>query len=129
MWHNKGIEILFSQNETKTLLQTLDILPISEVLVGRCGASKCLLFDVYKIAADFPLEIALFGTINFVPSKDSEILVEPKFLSKLTRKNFRGFALRCILVVRSLSHLVDLIVNLIFLNIESDSVSGSIHFH
>lgn len=97
----KCIKFLFSpQSKTKTFLQPLDILPISQVLVIRCGTLKCLLFDVYKIASDFPLEISLFGSIDLRPSEDSRILVEATFLKKLTRKNFRGLALRCVLVVR-----------------------------
>lgn len=82
------------------IIHSLNIFPISEVLVVQCEANGCRFFDVYKIASDFPFEISLFATIHDVSSAKNDLRLTSKFLNKLTRKNMRGLRLRCAFVVR-----------------------------
>lgn len=75
-------------------------MPISEVMVVQLDvpSAKYVFTDVYKIAKNDPLQLSVFGFADILRNS-SELQVTQKFLSKLTRKNFRGIQLRCALVV------------------------------
>lgn len=72
---------------------------------------KWLLFDVYKVAAKYPLEISLFATIfaeedatdpykaDFAHKYNNESLrITDKFQRKSTRLDLKGLSLDCGLV-------------------------------
>lgn len=90
------------------------MLPISEAMLAKDVRNNSdanidwILFDVYKIAADFPLQVSVYGYIfdgyneNDVVAEDSKherIKVTDKFRSKSTRDDLMGLKLKCGLVV------------------------------
>lgn len=74
---------------------------------------KWTLYDVYKIAPNYPLEISLFGHLLFenymqtagldpicpAEMNDNRLILTKKFLSKSTRDDLKGLTLTCGLVV------------------------------
>lgn len=73
---------------------------------------KWMLYDVYKIASKYPLQITLFGYIMFEnyletvdfdstcsENRNARLIMADKFLSKSTRDDLQGLTLSCGLVV------------------------------
>lgn len=105
---------------------------------------KWLLYDVYKVASSYPLQISLFGHIlsesylvtldldsSCSENRNERMVLTEKFLSKSTRDDLQGLTLSCGLVV-SLSEWINLIVDIptrtgILVWIISDSVSRTLH--
>lgn len=90
----------------------LDMLPISDVIFAKKNpnASSCgidwILYDVYKIAHDFPLEISTYGHImsnneakEAIKYPYQQLKIMDKFLSKSTRDDLKGLKLTCARVV------------------------------
>lgn len=93
------------------------MLPISDVIFAKKSQDsnsgdggigigiEWILYDVYKIASDFPLEISTYGHIfdNEVntPMKYAQqrLKITNKFLSKSTRDDLKGLKLTCARVV------------------------------
>lgn len=93
------------------------MLPISEAMLAKSfsdqsdGIIDWILFDVYKIAPDFPLDVSVYGYIlkeNNAANEINSIYQEPvakrirvtdKFQSKSTRDDLMGLKLKCGLVV------------------------------
>lgn len=109
------IQIPITQSDRQEWLSTLDMLPISEAIYAKSYGNGSdliidwILFDVYKIASDFPLEVSVYGYIfneNITIDEESEqsaitprFRLADKFLSKSTRDDLRGLRLKCGLVV------------------------------
>lgn len=94
------------------------MLPLSEVKFAKSMSNDSasmfmdwILFDVYKIAPDFPLEVSVYGYVFNKNTIDYENLAKPqdaiyerikitdKFQSKSTRNDLMGLKLKCGLVV------------------------------
>lgn len=87
------------------------MLPISDVIFAkRYNANACgidwILYDVYKIAHDFPLEISTYGHIIWNNDDEraikypyQQLKITDKFLSKSTRDDLKGLKLTCARVV------------------------------
>lgn len=89
------------------------MLPISQVIFTQMkNDSTWILYDVYKVAPHFPLEISVFGYI--LPRENalefdigcaaqqkyhSRVQVVDKFQSKSTRNDLKGLKLMCGLVI------------------------------
>lgn len=97
-------------------LQTWDILPISEVIFAKRMSNdapvKWSLYDVYKIASTYPLQISLFGRLMLehcaeavhsesgcTENRNTRLILNEKFLKKSTRDDLQGLTLSCGLVV------------------------------
>lgn len=97
-------------------LSALNMLPISEAMfakkfqtTGTDSNIDWILFDVYKIAPDFPLEVSIFGYIfnanailyanNQSEFPHQRLQITAKFLSKSARDDLKGLHLKCGLVV------------------------------
>lgn len=97
-------------------LTTLNMLPISETMFANKFEHfanepniNWILFDVYKIAPNYPLEISTYGYIfkeptinytnNFTNDSTQRLQITTKFLSKSTRDDLKGLQLKCGLVV------------------------------
>lgn len=97
-------------------LITLDMLPISELVYTKRFANDTeqsplfwMLFDVYKIAPQYPLEMSKIGRIINEPSVSNygvanwpspyDIDMEPRFYNKSVRNDLMGLRIRCGLVV------------------------------
>lgn len=98
------------QENQQKWLGTLDMLPISDAIFAKKyhvanSGIDWILYDVYKIASDFPLEISTFGHIldnevNTAMEYESQRLrTANKFLSKSTRDDLKGLQLTCARVV------------------------------
>lgn len=98
------------QENQQEWLSTLDMLPISDAIFAKKydvanSGIDWILYDVYKIASDFPLEISTFGHIldnevNTAMKYESQRLrIANKFLSKSTRDDLKGLKLTCARVV------------------------------
>lgn len=95
----------------------MGIFPISEVIFAKKQSSESnlnwLLFDVYKVAENWPLEISIFARIlndhnvldsqcalsNYKNDKNGLLQITNKFQKKSTRLDLKGLALDCGLVV------------------------------
>lgn len=90
----------------------MDILPISEVIFAKKLNSDIIqwqLFDLYKIASDFPLKVLPFGTleISTVDGNECEAEIPSESILKVTarvttgsrRKDLEGLKIPCGLVV------------------------------
>lgn len=99
-----------NQENQQEWLSTLDMLPISDAIFAKKynvanSGIDWILYDVYKIASDFPLEISTFGHIfdnevNMAMKYRSQRLrIANKFLSKSTRDDLKGLKLTCARVV------------------------------
>lgn len=129
-------------------LGLLNILPISEVIVAKrknvnatIKTAKWFLYDVYRIASNYPLEISLFGQIMndvndtnimdaecLTKEKNNKLSVTKKFLSKSTRDDLKGLTLTCGLVVSIKRCNIFFGSNLLLSFIhDKDSISGNIH--
>lgn len=93
------------------------MLPISEVIFAYRHVNSFddnidwILYDVYKIASQFPLEMLMYGNIfNKFALNDRDqrcsadctqncIVIEKKFLNKSIRDDLKGLKLKCGLVV------------------------------
>lgn len=109
------INILFEiQRDNQQWLSTLDMLPVSDAVYATPNSNETIdwtLFDVYKIAPHFPLEISIFAYVfNSIEVEAKEgknplewararISVTAKFQSKSTRNDLKGLKLKCGLVV------------------------------
>lgn len=88
-------------------LSALNMLPISESMFAKkfenidTGSSiNWVLFDIYKIAAHFPLEVSIYGYIFSETEYPTQRLqITDKFLSKSTRDDLKGLQLKCGLAV------------------------------
>lgn len=95
-------------------MDELGIFPISEVMFARKQSPalntsyKWVLFDIYKIAAGWPLQISRFAYIfnennkansELTPHRDNQLILSDKFVRKSTRLDLKGLALDCGLVV------------------------------
>lgn len=111
------------QSNHQQWLSKLDMLPISEAMFAKRFKSNSellidwILFDVYKIAASFPLVVSVYGFIHsnktgvfkgdeFPTSNqltqntiDQRIQITDKFQSKSVRDDLQGLKLKCGLVV------------------------------
>lgn len=97
------------------------MLPVSDAIYAMCFSNTMdnstvavidwILFDVYKIASHFPLEVSVFAFIlnstvvnahefdDPVEWAQQRVNVMAKFQSKSTRDNLQGLRLKCGLVV------------------------------
>lgn len=93
------------------------MLPISEAIFAKSYKNTSdfnidwILFDVYKIAPHYPLEVSTYGYIfneNIISDEENEVWqsfttqrfrLADKFLSKSTRDDLKGLKLKCGLVV------------------------------
>lgn len=81
------------------------MLPISDVIFAKRlhNANFCdidyILYDVYKISTDFPLEISAYGHIILNDEAANAIKIMDKFLRKSTRDDLKGLKLTCARVV------------------------------
>lgn len=84
------------QLRVASLLESLNVLPISEVIVVRLDfvLNKYIFVDVYKVFSNYSLETLVFGSAEI--SNSTDLLVTH---NKLLRTNLRGVQLRCALVV------------------------------
>lgn len=82
------------------------MLPISNAIYAKNLTTDSnsnidwILFDVYKIAPDFPLEVSIYGHISTENQTSNNIVPErfklaDKFLSKSTRDDLKGLELTC----------------------------------
>lgn len=111
--------------EHQDWLITLDMLPISDfVYTKRCAnyteqsSPFWALFDVYKIAPQYPLKISKLGRITNEPwvsnysvanwPSQYDIVVEPRFYNKSARNDLMGLKIRCGLVVSITMHRITL---------------------
>lgn len=91
-------------------LSTLDMLPISEAMFAKKfhnsnSSVDWILFDVYKVASDFPLQVSTYGYIfnkstnidsNPTNLRDCDRLrTTDKFRSKSVRDDLQGLKLTC----------------------------------
>lgn len=90
--------------------------PISEVIFAKHWINsynvEWILFDVYKIALHYPLEVSKFGIVLAEISDtaveyqcpldwlNQRLKIAKKFQSKSTRNDLKGLKLKCGLVVR-----------------------------
>lgn len=95
------------------------MLPISEAMIAKRFKANSkliinwILFDVYKIAANFPLEVSVYGFIYtekgaITNNKSTQNAIEriqitDRFQSKSVRDDLQGLKLKCGLVVCILS--------------------------
>lgn len=100
-------------------LTTLDMLPISDAKFAKSISNNSdstiewVLFDIYKVASHFPLEVATYGYIlnnntiiniqnpAYQTIETQRIRIADKFLSKSLRDDLKGLRLTCGLVVRN----------------------------
>lgn len=83
------------------------MLPISEAIFAKKfhrsnSDIDWILFDVYKIAPDYPLEVSVYGytfDVSTMPFHGDRIEITEKFRSKSARDNLKGLTLTCGLVV------------------------------
>lgn len=86
------------------------MLPISDVIFAKKlhdtnSGIDWILYDVYKIATDFPLEISTYGHIydnevaTAIKFPYQRLKITEKFLSKSTRDDLKGLKLTCARVV------------------------------
>lgn len=93
------------------------MLPISESMFAKRFKAKAnsksiidwILFDVYKIASNYPLELSVYGFIynksgaitnnNSTQNEIERIQITDKFQSKSVRDDLQGLKLKCGLVV------------------------------
>lgn len=132
-------------------LSALNMLPISESIFVKkfqnidTGSNiNWILFDVYKIAADFPLEVSIYGYIfnetiinstNNEHSTQQRLQITDKFLSKSTRDDLKGLQLKCGLAVcihtqdapQSTRDIVTITYLIIVHCTHTDCISGKIH--
>lgn len=96
MW----VIVFVFKHKVKYLLESLDVLPISEVLAVQLDTilGEYIFIDVYKVFKSYPLQITAFGVADAL-NHSSELFVTGKFLKKLTRKNLQAIQLRCALAV------------------------------
>lgn len=105
-------------------MNLLDILPVSELVYAKryynISHIKWLLYDVYRIASNYPLIISLLGTISekdniinndtnenaecvdsdkILEMMNVELKITDKFQSEVTRKDLQGVQLKCGFVV------------------------------
>lgn len=85
--------------------------PISDVIFAKKfhdtnSGIDWILYDVYKIATEFTLEISTYGHIYFdneattaIKSAYQRLKITDKFLSKSTRDDLKGLKLTCARVV------------------------------
>lgn len=103
------------QETYRNQLNQMGIFPISEVMFANkqppASNLSWLLFDVYKVAANFPLEISVYAKIfndyedldnQWLNNKNWLIEIADKFRNKSTRLDLKGLALDCGLVVSNL---------------------------
>lgn len=94
------------------------MLPISNVIFAKSYTNESnsnidwILFDIYKIATIFPLEVSIYGYIflentlgddkNQTSNRfaSERFMLADKFLSKSTRDDLKGLQLTCGLGVR-----------------------------
>lgn len=116
-------------------LIALDMLPISEVMFAQKSSSTnsesgidWILYDVYKIASDFPLEISIYGLIfsknTTIESNEAfefpeqRLEIDAKFLSKSTRDDLKGVQLKCGFVVCIAIALFIINLHMLFINVK-----------
>lgn len=90
------------------------MLPISEAMFAKRFRNTSnsnidwILFDVYKIAPHYPLEVSIYGYVfnekineisNYQTTYFQRLQVTDKFSSKSNRDNLKGLHLKCGLVV------------------------------
>lgn len=86
------------------------MLPISDVIFAKKfqnanSGIDWVLYDVYKIASDFPLEVSTYGHIfdnevnTAIKYAYRRLKITNKFLSKSTRDDLKGLKLTCARVV------------------------------
>lgn len=96
--------------DKKQWLSTLDMLPVSEAMFAKkfhdSNASiDWILYDVYKVAPDFPLQVSTYGyifnastNINSNPidlRAGARLQTTDKFRSKSVRDDLQGLQLTC----------------------------------
>lgn len=96
-------------------LHQLDMLPVSESVYGKQlmnapeekSSTEWQLYDVYKIAPQYPLAVSKLGRIfGETPDYEREhwspldyMKVQPRFYNKSSRDDLQGLKLKCGLVV------------------------------
>lgn len=93
------------------------MLPISDVKFAKSfknpseSAIDWIIFDIYKIASHFPLEVETYGHIlnnntiiniknpTYQTTETQRVRIDDKFLSKSLRDDLKGLKLTCGLVV------------------------------
>lgn len=106
-------------------LNTLDMLLLSDAKFAKSVSNSSgssidwILFDVYKVAPHFPLEISAYGYVFnrntianiknsiYQTAETARVRIADKFLSKSVRDDLKGLRLTCGLVVctRSMNHM------------------------
>lgn len=94
------------------MLDTLDIFPISEVIYAKRIRNETLvnwlLYDVYKVAPNYPLQVSLFAhlmaeeyleddSLNATcpMNRNARVILAEKFLRKSTRDDLQGLRIKC----------------------------------
>lgn len=74
------------------------MLAISEVIYAKRNKLNWILFDIYKIASDFPINVSVFGAINGI--EQVQLLMAATTGSR--RRNLQGLIIPCGLAVNNI---------------------------
>lgn len=83
-------------------LSNVDMLTMSEVIVAKritnnLTETEWILIDVYKVSPDYPLNLAVFGSLSNAVAANIQLLVQPATAPR--RENLQGITIPCALTV------------------------------